>query len=327
MTPKKIMLIGAGNIGSRHLQALSQIAEPATIFVVDPDASSLKLAKERFEQVSASGRQIKVVWSEDMAMVDHDVDVAIVATNSNVRADITEWILKNIHVQHIVLEKFLFQKISDYRRIGELIEKNHSKVWINCARRMWPFYQGLKEQFSKDDSAVHMNVSGSNLGIGCNAIHFLDLFSYISNESDLTLYDRMRTGVIKSKRNGYIEFIGTLSGLSNRGSSFSLTSYDREGTPLLIHLSNGVVRCIIDEGKGWLFISDAASGWKWREEKVNVVFQSNLTHMLVQNLFKNNVCELPEYTESSKLHLQLLELFISHIGDELSQKGISCPIT
>jgi predicted dehydrogenase len=48
---KSIVIIGAGQLGSRHLQALRLIDEPIRIQVVDPSHESLKVAEERFNQV------------------------------------------------------------------------------------------------------------------------------------------------------------------------------------------------------------------------------------------------------------------------------------
>ena len=45
-----IVIIGAGGIGSRHLQSLSKIKIPLQIFVVDPILKALKIAKKMLEE-------------------------------------------------------------------------------------------------------------------------------------------------------------------------------------------------------------------------------------------------------------------------------------
>ena len=47
---KTIVVIGAGQLGSRHLQALSKVNFKTTIEVVDPFESSLVVAKGRFNE-------------------------------------------------------------------------------------------------------------------------------------------------------------------------------------------------------------------------------------------------------------------------------------
>ena len=48
---KKVVIIGAGNIGSRHLQALKAVKIPLEIFVIDPSQASLDLSKERYKSM------------------------------------------------------------------------------------------------------------------------------------------------------------------------------------------------------------------------------------------------------------------------------------
>ena len=45
---KNIFIIGAGNIGSRHLQSLNKIGRSISINVIDPSSKSLIAAKEFF---------------------------------------------------------------------------------------------------------------------------------------------------------------------------------------------------------------------------------------------------------------------------------------
>ena len=49
-------IIGAGQIGSRHLQALCQFEKPIRVDLVDPSDESLQTAQSRFEEVISSGK-------------------------------------------------------------------------------------------------------------------------------------------------------------------------------------------------------------------------------------------------------------------------------
>ena len=42
-----IAIIGAGQIGSRHLQGLTKIKQSINITVIDPNPAALKMAKKR----------------------------------------------------------------------------------------------------------------------------------------------------------------------------------------------------------------------------------------------------------------------------------------
>ena len=49
----------------------------------------------------------------------------------------------------MILEKFLFQKISDYRNNLKRLKKHKIYSWVNCQRRAFPFYQNLKKKLEK----------------------------------------------------------------------------------------------------------------------------------------------------------------------------------
>ena len=77
---KNIAIIGAGNLGSRHLQALALIDFPINIDVTDLSKESLKTAKKRWEEMPANDliKQIQFVNSIDE--LSANLDVVIIAT-------------------------------------------------------------------------------------------------------------------------------------------------------------------------------------------------------------------------------------------------------
>jgi ornithine cyclodeaminase/alanine dehydrogenase-like protein (mu-crystallin family) len=46
---RQLVIVGAGNIGSRHLQALKLVKTPLKIHVIDPSMNALKISKERYD--------------------------------------------------------------------------------------------------------------------------------------------------------------------------------------------------------------------------------------------------------------------------------------
>ena len=82
-----IVLIGVGKLGSRHLQALSQIQIGDTnLFVVDPSISALNLGKERFNEMPSNKNITSVNYFTDLDNLSiNEIDLAIVATTSEHR--------------------------------------------------------------------------------------------------------------------------------------------------------------------------------------------------------------------------------------------------
>lgn len=53
---KNIVVIGAGQLGSRHLQALSKVNFQTRIEVVAPFADALEVAWARFNEISSNSK-------------------------------------------------------------------------------------------------------------------------------------------------------------------------------------------------------------------------------------------------------------------------------
>lgn len=54
----KVAIIGADQLGSRHLQGLKTAVSPLSISVVDSSNESLQIAKERYDTVQAVGENM-----------------------------------------------------------------------------------------------------------------------------------------------------------------------------------------------------------------------------------------------------------------------------
>ena len=52
---------------------------------------------------------------------------------------------------------------------------------------MWPAYQELKKKYC--DQIKSCDVSGNDWDIGCNGVHFLDLFAYLTNTDEINIHD------------------------------------------------------------------------------------------------------------------------------------------
>jgi hypothetical protein len=322
-----IAIIGSGQIGSRHLQAFSLIDRPVSVQVVDPDTESLKVAKERLNQCGELANVLKVDFLDSINALSDNLDLVIVATGAKVRRSVVESLLTQKKVRFLILEKFLFQKAEDLQYINELLNNAGVKTWVNCPFRMVPFYKELKTKINKTTS-LDYNVSGSLIGIGCNAIHYLDMLAYFSGQSDFKLFnDLLDKAIIPSKRPGFIEFTGTLHGVSPEGSRFVLTSFAQGEAPVVISIVTNTLRCLIRENEAKCWISEASTNWVWQEIDFVIPFQSQLTHLAIQKILDTGSCDLTTYEESSKLHKQLLKTFSKHLHENSTLEGGACPIT
>lgn len=320
-----ITIIGAGQLGSRHLQALALVKQPISIQVIDSSDDSLRIAEARFKEVSADFKG-GISFHTDISSLKKNMDVAIVATNSKVRRMVIEQLIANSKVNYIILEKVLFVKPEDYMTVETLLAKNNIKTWVNCPRRMMPFYQELQKELT---GPIHFSATGNAWGLGCNGIHLLDLFAFLTKSTNIVLSNELiDTTIIESKRPGYIEFTGTITGHADKH-SFHITSFPQAFSPILIAINTPLARYQIQEGPtGKVRISKLENDWRWEEQSFTMPFQSQLTNIVVDDLIETGNCSLTNFKESSTLHLVFLTNLISFLRKVNNTNSINeCLIT
>ena len=294
-----ILLAGAGNIGSRHLQGATKSANDLDIWVYDLSEDSLKVAKERFEQMPENGLK-QVHYVTNLNEVPDSIDVAIVASGSKPRAAIIKQVLSAKKVQYMVLEKFLFGKLSEYTEIGNLLKTNGVKTWVNCPYRMFEGYHKLKGMIDKNSPLIASFGNGGDWGLCCNAIHYIDIFMFLAGQEDYKVdLSKLAEEVIDSKRPGYVELIGDLTVKTAKGDTLTLqTSKDGEFIPK-IHITNGNHQVIVDEGANTI-------DFDGKVFPLGYTYQSGLTGKLIDDLMEKGNCVLSSFETSAHYHIQFL---------------------
>lgn len=307
-----IAVIGAGNIGTRHLQAITKCEEDHKVFAVEPTTEAQSKSRE---MLGAAGQGVGYVSKvEDLPAV---IDIAILAVNSGIRRRIAEQLLAHSSVQYMILEKVLFPYVKDYAEVEKLLQKHKVKAWVNCARRSWSYTRTLKGYFERS-TAVSMRVQGNMWGLGCNTIHYIDLLSHLTNcqgpiQVDISALDEE---IIPSKREGYVEFTGELN-IQLGPHRLKLVSSRGENNGFVIDIQSKRLSCHITEkgSEGVNLITDNSTGLK-RTELFEVPFQSSLTTQVVQDLLRTGTCPLTTYRDSVKLHIPMLQAFAKKINNE-----------
>tara|TARA_B100001250_G_scaffold400535_1_gene411197 strand:- start:313 stop:609 length:297 start_codon:yes stop_codon:yes gene_type:complete len=87
-----IAVIGAGNIGCRHLQALAKLKGDYIIFTIDPSLDALKSAFNMYNEVKTDNSP-DLYRFENIIELPQELFVVIVATNSKQRYSVTELII------------------------------------------------------------------------------------------------------------------------------------------------------------------------------------------------------------------------------------------
>lgn len=321
-----IILIGAGQLGSRHLQSMANVdISNVNIDVVDPYQVSLDIAKERYLEVSKRNQTINFFKSTNDTK-NSEYDIAIVATNSNIRAIVVKELLSVKVVKNMILEKVLFQKEHEYYEIEKLINDKQIKTWVNHPKRSFPFYKTIKEKL-QNAKEINFSVSVGNWGLACNVLHLLDTFEYLCQKSLTQIeLDKLDKKVISAKRESYLEINGLLTG--SLGNAKFQIKHMENNSPIQILISSDVCNIFIDEKNGKYSVSMKENNWKSEvtDEKI-VYFQSELTKSLIVDINLKGICDLPTYEESMKLHLKFILPLQEFINKYSDKKYDFCPIT
>lgn len=316
---KKIILIGAGQLGSRHLQALG-LLENKKIWVIDPSKESLELSKERYKEVSD---EKDLILLTSIPNESSNFDMAIIATGAKYRFQVLEKLLANHKVTNLLLEKVLFQKKDEYQRAMDLLEAKGVRAWVNCPRRMFPFYQQLKSCI-QNNPITKVSIIGESWGLASNFVHYLDLFQFLSGESPLRIQPVGKVEIIPSRHLGHKEILGHFQ---VKFPSFELSiSCSESSTPSLnIEIHTNKEKISIDEiDQSYLFEKE---GERKELGNYNVFFQSQLSNLVFEHM-QNKEVPLSSYEESVKTHLPMIEFFQDIFEKQsIIEAGEPCPIT
>jgi predicted dehydrogenase len=324
---KKIAVIGAGQLGSRHLQSLALLKEPSTIIVVDPMEQARQIAQEKFKNVKVNAQHRLLFYSDLKQIKENSFDVVIVSTNSSIRFNIIQELLSGFTVKYLILEKFLFPRLEDYEIIGQKLEYYGVECFVNCPRRMFSTYGEIKKLIGNEHQ-LHMDVLGNSWGLGCNGVHFVDLFQWFSGGQIIGLTDFLDNGYFDSKRAGYIEFSGKINGYSDNGNTFSIISYKSGVTNVSVRVSTPKYRFVINETRGRV-LSEMIGMTNIQTEEVpfDMSFQSQLTNRVIEQLNSDGTCQLTSFKEAATTHKLLLNVFLRHYNLHRINKTDLCPIT
>lgn len=326
---KKILLIGAGQIGSRHLQGLARSRLNLTIEVLEPVAAAREVAMQRFREIpiDEGSKELSAIESLDASSFEGYADLAIIATGAAARYDAIQNTLDRINIPFLLLEKVLFQRISDIDSTEKLLTKKACRAWVNCSRRLFPYSQSLRNVFADDVLSIH--AQGGNWGLACNGIHLLDLLAFLSGASipDAWNLEFLDKKIYESKRGNYREFGGCIGFRLEGGHEIVMKDDKGSNAPLVVDIIGRRARATIIESAGLMLLSSRENQWKLEQIKIHVPYQSALTNLVVDDILIRGSSGLTEYHESARLHRMYLGAFLEHMGKVTGVSHDVCPIT
>lgn len=313
-----VVIVGFGAIGCRHAQALMSAEGFQKICIVEP---SEQIFNQGISKIGADpSRFIRVRAVDDL--VCRDVQIAVVATSSEPRFRIMKHLIES-GIRYFLVEKIVFQSMAQFDDIIKLLEHHGAKAYCNFVNRYFNNYVELKNRIKASSSRVSMTVIGGDLGLGCNAIHYMDLFEYLTG-NPIALCDSALTPCPAENRRGsiYKEFSGVIFAEDEQNNMLSIC-FDPSHTGsvnLELHINGD--RSLLSEGCG----TEYYFGGQTAEKKAfHIIPTSRLTHRILNDIMFGSTL-LPTVMTTKNTHSHLFKQITQALG--LSQtRNVMCPIT
>jgi len=322
-----LAIIGVGQLGSRHLQALARLTCPCVIDVVDPSRTSLGIARRRLEEVPPNAAIRRVSYHTAIDTLPQNLDYVIIATTADVRLGVLEALLNGSNVNALVLEKVLFQSLAEYSVAQKLLASHQVQTWVNCVNRVYQIYCEIRKFFAPEPLR-YFQVRGGDWGLGSNSIHYLDILGMLTDAVPVSIdTSELDPVLIPSKRNNFMEFTGMLRGKYEGGVCFEITSVAKSSARLLLTLRSENRTCVIDESSGGAVFFNAAIGGIWESKLFKMPLLSEIGTAIAMQILTHGICDLPSFQQSMNYHYPLIKALSAHAAAFNGTPPDFCPIT
>jgi len=294
---QEVIIIGTGNLGKRHVEGVCKSSFIEKIHLVDPCESNREQAANLIRN-----SKIKIYHHENINGLPKKIDLAIIATNAKERLHLAKELFNKRVINHLILEKVVFNKSIEFNLFDKYIEKLSTKIYINFPRRYVDFYKNLKVIF-KNEKNIKFSIYGGNWGLASNFVHFFDIFQYITNDLTTPEIRKFEVLPVSSKRSGYVEFSGEII-FQYQDKLFTAESNFLDSKNHFIKIESDNINVFIDEVGQYAIIKNNGN-----ENKINftIPYQSDLSKVFIDQIFSLGGCNLPLYKDASISHLIYLK--------------------
>lgn len=315
---RKVLLAGAGQLGSRYLQGMAKYPQPLEIRVCDPSAASLERAAARWAEMGAACEAHEVHWITDSADLTGEFDLAVLATTADVRPELAQRIAAQARIKNWVMEKVLAQSLQGLDNLQQAVGPD-SAAWVNTPMHMWSLYQQLRGGFA-GNPPVHARFEGFR-GLACNAIHYID---FVSRWNGAAVTEVDTSGLERSwhpaKREGFFEVDGVLQLKFADGSTLRMVT-GAGLAPYSVQISAAGLEWKVSESEGFAVAADG------KRIEGSAAFQSQLTAPLMEAIFDKGACALPTLSQSDQQHRAFLSALLQHWNAVMPARSDILPIT
>jgi predicted dehydrogenase len=309
------LIVGFGGMGCRHAQSLLDAKLCSTVFVVEPNNELLGT------NISRIGYTEKEIISYPSIQDVPAFDFAIVATSAEPRFEIVKQLLQK-KCNYLLLEKVVFQSVTQFEEIEQIAREHHTYITGNLPNRYFKNYIALKKTIRNiSEARVTMQVTGGAFGLACNSIHYLDLFTYLTNDVPSKVTSNLTASAIENRRGSqYKELNGALH-FTNPTNTKRLSLISNSA------FQGGVVVSVQVNEESFFFYENEQTQYNSDGEikPFTLIPSSKLTAHITQDML-NSTCLLPSLSEMKETHRLLFSAFNPAFGLK-DEPSTICPIT
>lgn len=308
---KNIVIFGCGGIGLRYAEGIAALEYDVNLYMVEPiESQVVKVSKIYEDARKEAGLKSKHTLHLNEILPDL-IDILIVSTSSFVREEIVKEVLSKHTVKSMFLEKFLFPRYEAYDEILALIKDAGLKTYVSTWMHIPDAFQKLFNS-SKIKDGCKITVRGDGYGLGCNAVHFINLLDHFSSKGKIEIVSSEVYELRQSKRAGYYEIDGQLTVMKS-SIVMEIISDNNSPTGEIEFYVDGKLRGVFRFGE-MVIIEEGASN---KEIKYPVEMMAEIVKNEIISLIETGEAGLTPFNNSIRHHHLIFEAFSS----ELAKRG------
>lgn len=308
----KIMLFGTGNFAKHHMEGIKNFAKveggvKIQLKVWD-DYLYFQSGGEKVQEELDSvfkGYDVECFFKKPEAL--EFFDISIDATNVKGR-------INNLSVRSglKVLEKPLANSLEELEHF--YLDDSLKDAKVNCARRLWKIYSDIENASELKNGSFEMKVRLNKAGLLSNAIHFFDLFEWLSG-SQIQNVEIPKLKVFESKRLGFSEGAGILRAHSSATGRYAFMEIednciDDQSPSSFVEITTNDTKFEINETIGQVKKKTDGLTKTFSFDPTDN-YQSILTSKILKNYMHHVECDLANAGE----FLRLNKLFLIAISE------------
>ena len=273
-----ILIVGLGNMGLAHLKSFLVKKKFYNLFLLDSDRRIIKKLQNSF----STDKKILIYKNYPKGFKFH---LAIISTKSKDRLKAITKIIKYNEINYLLLEKFLFNKISDYKKFEKLNKYKANKTFVNIWSKQFLKLIKLK----KSQKVFFIKVELPEYKLLTNLIHFYEIFRILTNDKIRVNLDFFK---LKKIKKNYYDGTGKIILNNVTGSKMEILS-KKKGNNFSFNYRSVYLKKNIKVSGGKIFLRE-----KNRKKILDFPLASRVTEKIYQKIISKKNTILPNYSQT-----------------------------